>query len=191
MTRSETVPVVAPLSAAAIERKSSQVLRDFAPDCLINPQSVPVIDVFEFYLSETFNFVSEVTEMAPRYEGLMDPVSRTVSVAPHVYEGAEAGDGRSRFTVGHESGHVVLHASQLRVSLVDLKSVQLARRADLEAFRDPEWQANWFSASLLMPAGMVRLIAAEAKDPVAAVSRTFQVSAVAAELRLVKLGLRN
>ncbi|MDC7250427.1 MAG: ImmA/IrrE family metallo-endopeptidase [Sphaerochaetaceae bacterium] len=57
-------------------------------------------------------------------------------------------NGRSRFTLAHEIGHVILHSEQLS------KQIQTAARTNnvmkLKAFESSEWQANYFAAALLM-----------------------------------------
>lgn len=65
---------------------------------------------------------------------------------------------RRRFTIGHELGHWVLHQDEQTSLFCRHGSVA---EADAPVDRPPldliEEQANWFAASLLMPADLIRL----------------------------------
>ena len=50
---------------------------------------------------------------------------------------------RDQFTIGHELGHYFLHSQQGEIPLVACRDNSNTRL---------EWEANWFSAALLMPA---------------------------------------
>jgi Zn-dependent peptidase ImmA (M78 family) len=88
--------------------------------------------------------------------------------------GACLGQGRDRFTIMHELGHLLLHTS-------DRIWLRRGHRAP-KAYRDPEWQANAFAGEFLMPAALVR----ECSWP-ADMAETFGVSLQAAEIQLEHL----
>lgn len=85
---------------------------------------------------------------------------------------------RDRFTVGHELGHYFLHAGQGEQAIV--------------AFRNGstriEWEANWFSAALLMPRKDFTTLAQLSKSD-AALAGYFGVSQDAVRVRRKSLGV--
>ena len=76
-------------------------------------------------------------------EGHTCPAGTFIALREDVYRGACNGDGRARFTVAHELGHLVLHAKQ---------PLRRAAAGELKPFQSSEWQADMFAAQLLMPA---------------------------------------
>ncbi len=60
---------------------------------------------------------------------------------------------RARSTLGHELGHAVLHAAEVRAGRLRPHSFALRRapRHQLKPFRDSEWQAHSFAGALLLP----------------------------------------
>lgn len=92
---------------------------------------------------------------------------------------------RRRFSVGHELGHIVLR--HLDSFHVDLGVTALDGTPPNYNWRH-ERAANDFSASLLMPAGLIRR--AYTKTPsVSRLATTFEVSEIAMSFRLKSLGL--
>lgn len=85
---------------------------------------------------------------------------------------------RDRFTVGHELGHYFLHSEQGDQAIV--------------AFRNGstriEWEANWFSAALLMPRNDFITLAKLSKSD-AALAGYFGVSQDAVRVRRKTLGV--
>lgn len=67
-----------------------------------------------------------------------------ILIREDVYEAACDRNGRARFTIGHEIGHVFLHRN--------VPPVHNRKRmgVDLRPFENSEWQANTFSGELLM-----------------------------------------
>jgi Zn-dependent peptidase ImmA (M78 family) len=79
---------------------------------------------------------------------------------------------RDRFTIAHELGHYFLHSLQGEIPIIAYR--QGSTRI--------EWEANWFAASLLMPAGKF-LKAWSSSQNLARVAEQFGVSEDAAEVR--------
>lgn len=140
----------------------------------------PVLGFLEFGLGQVvdgmFYDVMSKEELGAR-EGAVDPLRRALYVREDVYDAAEKGNGRARFTIAHEIGHAVMHVGTLN-------RAGFART--IPAYRDPEWQANRFAAALLMP----RLLVSQ-YSTVAEVVDAFHVSSAAARLRLQNNGLRR
>jgi Zn-dependent peptidase ImmA (M78 family) len=126
-----------------------------------------------------------VEELSDGVEGMTFPDGRVI-LSEETYRGAHDGLGRPRFTVVHECYHGIRHREQIRRALIDSGELVLCRRQIVKPFRDPEWQANAFSGALLMPAPMVRMLAAKQSRSLlpATMREEFGVSTQAAEVRL-------
>ena len=116
---------------------------------------------------------------------------------------------RYRFTLGHEAGHDIFHPNYFKFDLgplallnlkIDVPPMILCRRDSIGGNQKNarnktekdwlEWQANSFSASLLMPGTAVDAVMKSTmlRDAIAVVSKVFNVSKEAAGYRLVELG---
>ncbi|WP_139559502.1 ImmA/IrrE family metallo-endopeptidase [Methylotetracoccus oryzae] len=105
--------------------------------------------------------------------GLTFPNQGVIQIREDVYEGAHANNGRDRYTMIHELGHLVLH-----------DNVALSRSIGPHKWiEDSEWQADTFAAEFLMPVDLVRQLCQGPED----VARIFGVSRKAAETRWRKL----
>jgi IrrE N-terminal-like domain len=182
------VPAVEPLSKRLIERDATFVLMKYYPDLLCEPGIFPVLEFFDHILKDEFHLDSGVELLSDGIEGMTWPDGR-VLVSEETYEGADRGIGRPRFTIMHECYHGIKHRQQIKKALVDTGELVLYRRQNIEAFRDPEWQANWFAGAILMPREMV--IKLSKKTPRQKLSQVikdrFGVSLKAAEVRIQKL----
>lgn len=133
----------------------------------------PVVEVVELVLPKLvpgFEFqVISKTEMGDDH-GRTYPDKRLMYIREDVYEGACRGNGRDRFTIGHELSHQLLHEG------ID---VTLAR-SDLrhETYEDSEWQADALSGELLMPFDKIRKLTANQ------IVDAYQVSPSAARTQL-------
>jgi hypothetical protein len=176
---------VAPLSRLDIEAKTLKIARDLHPHVLTKPGPFPIREFFEFDLPEVFGLETGVESGLPYgIEGTTDPADGTVLVAEQVFEAMADGDGRGRFTVGHESGHGVLHVDQLHRKLVDGRLPGYQRTSQMKPFLSPEWQADYFSAALLMAAPAMARVVSRYGGDVSAVADIFLVSRTAARRRL-------
>ncbi len=63
---------------------------------------------------------------------------------------------RHDFTLGHEIGHIRLHKRYYQQALAEGYSLPLLACENKKEVRSMEWQADFFSASLLMPSRMFR-----------------------------------
>lgn len=86
---------------------------------------------------------------------------------------------RDNFTIAHELGHYFVHL----VNKNDGDSVSFARRGS----NRKEWEANWFAAELLMPAGEFLAAAKACSNDVEELASLFGVSGAAAKVRLTAL----
>jgi hypothetical protein len=97
-----------------------------------------------------FELVRQSDEMLGRAEAFAR--HPRIFVRETVYQKALEWDGRSRFTLTHEMGHLFLHPDTPSPRIVSGN-----RRAPIdEPNRSSEWQANRFAAHFLMPVHVVR-----------------------------------
>lgn len=163
---------VRPLSTKRIRAVSQAIRKLFS----IPPGAVDVIQFLEGTLLKAgvdFQILSK--EEMGRDHGLTYPDAGIICIREDVYIGACEDNGRDRFTILHEAGHLVLHTG---VSLA--RSTSNGNHAWYE---DSEWQANAFAAEFLMP---VDEILQHCNSPQDIVDR-FLVSYEAAEIRWHKL----
>lgn len=104
------------------------------------------------------------------------PEQNTMLIREDVYEGACNGVGRDRFTFGHEFGHLFLHQGVTSFARSE-------GAATHRVFEDSEWQADTFSAELLMPVEFIQRCCQSVED----IRNMFGVSGEAAQLRARKL----
>lgn len=109
--------------------------------------AINVVDVIDKYLPRLFEkFEYEIrenqdmgTDAARTY-----PDEYLMEIRSSVYDGAMQGDGFAIFTLGHETGHLLLHRG---VGGFAKTMVATAH----EIFSDSEWQADSFATEFLMP----------------------------------------
>lgn len=80
------------------------------------------------------------------------PDKAVVQVSESVYMGALNGNGRDRFTLAHELGHLFLHQGVTSYARAASSSINTPHKP----YEDSEWQADQFSAELLMPYELCR-----------------------------------
>lgn len=114
-----------------------------------------------------------------------------------VWERAEEGDGRARFTLAHELAHSLLHNRELsehgRVAFRDQFCTPSQKlRPGQPIYTSPEYQANTWSGCFLMPERAVRRFVARENErhqecTIDALAQNFMVSPTVARIRLEKL----
>jgi hypothetical protein len=183
------VPAVAPQTRQQINADALAIIAQMYPDLLETPAPFPVLDFFD-RLKDDFGLDPGVEPLGDGVEGMTWPDGR-VLVSEETYRDAFRGVGRARFTIPHEGYHGIRHRHQIRHCLVHKGQLVLYRQQQLEAFRNPEWQANEFAAAVLMPEPAVRILVngCAAHLRVSRMMQVFQVSRQAAEIRLRKLGI--
>ncbi|WP_313256349.1 ImmA/IrrE family metallo-endopeptidase [Stenotrophomonas acidaminiphila] len=107
----------------------------------------PLVEVVEHLIPalwEDFTFeVREAGDMGSAH-GLTFPEKGLIWLRDDVYQGVLDGQGRDRFTLAHELGHLLLHNS-----IGMARSIQ--KPTDLKPYENSEWQANTFAGALLIP----------------------------------------
>ena len=177
------VPRVEAKSKRQIEAEAAEFLKKHFPERLSEPGQLNVLEVWEL-LDDYYGLKPGVEELSDGTEGMTWPDGR-VHVNEATYRGVVCGNGRARFTMCHEAYHAIAHRGQIRNVLVDTGELALYRRSELPPMLDPEWQANVFAASILMPWPMVRLVLREAVDKsLEDMMYFFKVSCSAARIRI-------
>lgn len=135
-----------------VEPKSRLQLRELAKMLrrylkLENEKYFPITELLDV-LAEVFdNFSYEVVEDSELPIGThADTDVRTghIRIKESVYDGACDGVGRDRMTIAHELGHF------FTLCFCGFKLERNFSRREVEAFRDPEWQAKCFAGELLV-----------------------------------------
>ncbi len=176
------VPRVKGLSYREIEALADEHRERLFPGTLSLPKPVNVEHVWET-IGDTFDTL--VSDSLPEgIEGRTWPNGR-VEISEATFLGMRRNDPRSRFTVIHECAHAILHVHQIQKVLESLGTVTLNRRADIPAYQDPEWQANAYTGSYLMPrAACYELLRDERSFNPNLLMQTFCVSYTAACTRI-------
>ena len=135
-----------------------------------------IVSLLEFKL----HFIGLIFEVA-RDEELGDddaltfPDKKIIRVKNSVYENACNGNGRDRFTLAHEIGHLFLH-----------QGISLGRSYEPRAhqfFEDSEWQADTFAAEIMMPLSLYQTLYPDKEK----IKTAFGVSYAAAGVRAMVL----
>lgn len=140
-----------PMSANDIGDEANKILRKHQGSVLFRPESVNVEWLVELVLSE-YGYCLELkpdTYFEDNIEAVTDFQTRKVYIREDTYNKLGKDDGRARYTLAHECGHVVLHTEQwLHKLATAARAVDITK---VKPFISPEWQANKFAAALLMP----------------------------------------
>jgi len=170
------------------------------PRAVAGGQLIPVHDLLTaFRLTELAGArVTIQTDGSLLEEAVSEYRRGTVAVRlrSDVWDGANAGNARFRFTVAHEIGHVVLHRSDLiqhrGCAFRDFLTASEKLPPEIPIFCSPEWQANAWAGAFLMPLAGVRSYLGRLRKQglefsPALFALHFQVSPQAARIRLEKL----
>lgn len=184
----DQVPRVPPTSWANLEHKAEEVRRKVAPESLLSPCSIDLANLFEFELKRLYGYDYQIKDMPSGIEAMTLCNSKNIILSSETYDGLHDGDGRARFTVAHELGHIIIHAPYLCQSTSGRQYSTGVRlnRSSLAPYEDPEVQANVFAARFLMPTNQV-IIMLKAGANEYKIATTFGVSVEAARYCIQKL----
>ncbi len=181
----EKVPKVLPKSTKDIDRLAYRTLLK----AFCHPQNA-----FQPYALANLFDRGGLTDLGFEYavkpllgeEGKYDPADNCIILSEETYAELCMDKPRAKFTLAHELGHGILHGSFLRLPPEGRKRHQTFKRTTLPAYLDPEWQANTFAGSFLMPTPlMLQMIREGASDR--KIADYFGVSVQAAQVRRKKL----
>lgn len=191
----------APRSYREIATGAEKVARDVFAMAVEDGVAIPILDALVSAREVGLRIGLPCSLHAEADDDLQDEAATigsgdtvTIKLRPDVWERAEAGEGRYRFTAAHELGHAVLHHRELStVSGIAFRDAVCTAGEKLQPgvpiYQSPEWQANTFASALLMPrAAVVRYIRrAGSRVSVEDLAATFKVSQQAARIRFEKL----
>lgn len=172
---SQIVPLVPGRSYAQIEKEAMSFLSLVSPQSLLQPGPVPILEIFENKM-DAFHFQVLIGKNIQGLGGFTDVTRRFIQISSATYRHLEKGDPQAKFTVAHEFGHMRLHAQHTKGLF--------APRSQLRPFEDPEWQANAFSAAILMPYPTMKRLFEEDRMSVEETREIYQVSWAAAQRRV-------
>jgi len=140
-----------------------------------SPLYVPIDRIYEVLLKLIKGFSFEIVTKAEIGDdhGLTYPDKKIIQIREDIYDGACRGNGRDRFTMAHELGHLFLH-----------RGVRFARSPkgiEIPVYRNSEWQADTFASGFLVDEGFLRRC-----ESVEEVADTFGISIAAAKCRFGK-----
>lgn len=140
-------------------------------------QAFPIIEVLEYAVPMLMpDFYFGVADAATLNGAEAFKTSdNKILVREDVYEDALMDQGRARFTLAHELGHLILHP----VTILQRKATPPGMR--LKTFHNPEWQADAFASAILMPRHIVQDM------PIEEIVQLFKVSRSAATVRKDKI----
>ena len=84
-------------------------------------------------------------------EAYFIPETEELILSEDTYIGLLEDNGRDRFTVAHEIGHVVLHRPYYRTIRRDRRQAILLCRSQIKPFQHPERQSDVFASEFLIP----------------------------------------
>jgi transcriptional regulator with XRE-family HTH domain len=143
--------LVPPMKAERIRTLAEAVRSTFVAP---GTAEFPIMDVLEFRLQRLMpDFVLECgsREEMGSDEGRTIHGKSTIVLRDDVYENAWQGKGRDRFTACHELAHYVMHANVAFTRMETSESYPI--------YRDSEWQADTFAATLLVPPNVAKQFA--------------------------------
>lgn len=124
-------------------------------------------------LIPSFSLIVEEKSVLGECHGLTYPDRDEIHIREDVYERALEGIGRDRLTMAHELFHLLQHEKQ------NISYARINSKREIEAFRDPEWQADAFGGELLVPAHLIHNMTAKKianKCKVSLEAATYQLS---------------
>lgn len=167
---------VPPMSVDSIRLAAERLRPKLAPD------GAPDLENFVQSLEHKFGINYDVVEdhlLPPGVEASCLPERRQIVISATTYDGVIRNDGRARFTVFHELGHLLLaHSRTFHRGLAERP----------EFFENSEWQADQFAAEMLMPLGVIR---SKNLSEAGELQKEFGVSYSAAAKRLKQLTRRG
>jgi hypothetical protein len=154
----ETVIPMPPLSIPLVEQLAEGILAELSPKALAEPTEVDLLEWVDTKLAKHGIHVSPVSDdKLPDSEALTIPANAgaEILVRESAWDDLLTGGrkaNRVRATIAHEVPHAVVHVPVLRrrkASTYGDLFLRRVARADVVAYRDPEWQA-WALAGCIM-----------------------------------------
>jgi len=142
-------------SAVRVPPRSTEKIREaalvFRGNLNIESAWFPLVEVIEHVLPRVFDdFILDVRterEMREIYgvgtAAMTTPAAKRIELREDVYDQLHLHEGRARFTVAHELGHLFLHEGG--------GLARTDRVRPMKIYESAEWQADMFAAEMLIP----------------------------------------
>lgn len=140
---------VRPLSTETISSTANEIRNQLHPSTSHFIDIVRVLEINLPLLIPDFEFeICTVDELGSDH-GRTYPDQMRIEIREDIYEGAIWGQGRDRFTLAHELGHLVLHQD---VPFTHNTTNSL----NMKIYENSEWQADIFASAFLMPDELIK-----------------------------------
>ena len=179
-------------SGAEIDLIALSIVKTFQPKVLQSPRPFDVEYFFELQLDKLTGVVGDYSSLPAGIYGVTDSVEMRSTVSADLIDDPRS-EKFARSTIGHECGHAIIHVPEFKARRALLKSFQdnsgmrVYRREEIPTFRSPEWQADRFSAGLLMPEPMVKAAIRDGAETADHLGEMFNVSVPFVRSRLKSL----
>lgn len=171
---------VPPRSAKDIEaislawRDALGVPNDWAPDMIrLLESELPKLPTY----FRDYSFIVRSDSEMGEAEAYTEFVPPHIVVRNSVYQLARKDNGRSRMTLAHELGHLVMHPGAAK-----LRGDPGTHTSTIRYFESAEWQANKFASLFLMPMHIVREFASPTQ-----IAECCHVSLLAAQIKFSEI----
>lgn len=203
MNKNRGFPAKTAQSYSSIENRASDVRKKISPHNSPT-DALPGLEIFESlnkyriktHASKAIPLTYEVKPIPIEALARYDEIHRliVVTLSEQTYADLECEEPRARFSLCHEVGHAVLHVNELRALSQIPHSEAALMRGDISPYPlyyDTEWQADAFSAALLMPASGLFEIEQQGILSSSEIQRRYKVSSPAANIRLANYQKRK
>lgn len=170
---------VPPMSWAEIDDLTNKIR---ARINFLSKPRFPILEYIEQYIADREGLLDyEIISLFEMPEDLanISADGKLLKIIEDTYEKAVRGEGRARFTLAHEFGHLVLHCNKINV-------FSLSSGQNVPNHSHSEKQADYFAASLLMPKKFFDI-----NDTYQTIMRRHGVSAQAAKIRIKYLSSKG
>ncbi len=178
-----------------IERVANEILQEAESKGFYNFNQETPVDLICEKLNLTL-YYEDLTMLGSDVLGCCDFSSNIIFLNNTQIDNSKEYDARERFTIGHELGHYMLHKKiyEEKPEFITMFHDETEDYSCQDILRNIEWQANYFSACILMPAELVKekwkqLEHKRIQDKVNILKRFFCVSMEAMQIRLCDLKL--
>lgn len=140
---------VPPLSTETIFSTANEIRKRLHPSTSHFIDIVRVLEINLPLLIPEFVFeVCAIDELGNDH-GRTYPEQMRIQIREDVYERAILEQGRDRFTLAHELGHLVLHPSAPFTH-------NTTNTSNMKIYENSEWQADTFASAFLMPDELIK-----------------------------------
>jgi hypothetical protein len=148
-----------PRSGAQIDEMARSIIKKFQPEALEEPMPFDIERFFECEVEKITGVRSDYRTLPPEIHGYTDSGAMESVISSDLMDDSFQ-ILFARSTMGHETGHCLIHVPEFRMKKEILRSIhdgchndglRMYRETEIPVYMNPEWQAWRFSGALLMP----------------------------------------